>query len=146
MCCFLAIVISSSITHFFLPYSHHSHKWASVMDELVHKMLRKHMAELVNILEGNSSPSQPPPPSRPSPTLLWPFVMKELLSKTTPYGTTPPPSPEPEDWNSELIDLPPPPPPPPLVRRPYHYAFAIEAANSVSSRTIPRSMQHASNV
>ena len=86
------------------------------MIELVDRMLRKHMMELLNILDGKSAPPQPP--SRLSSIAIWPFVMKELIDKTSPYGITPPPtSPESEHWESELLDLPPPslpPPPPPL--------------------------------
>ena len=59
------------------------------MIELVDKMLRKHMMELLDILNGKSAPSQPS--SRLSSIVIWPFVMKELIDKTSPYGITPPP-------------------------------------------------------
>ena len=107
ICCFLAVVISSSITHFcffVFPCRHHSHKWCLVMDELVQTTLRRHMAKLIAILAAKSS--SPPPSSRPPPIppkLLWPFVMSEILSNTDRYSSSPQPPEQPiEDWTSEL--------------------------------------------
>ena len=93
------------------------------MTELVDKILRVHMTELFAILSGKAAPgTPPPPPSRPSKLLVWPFVMKQLIATTSPpCGSTPPLSPEPENWEDELLDLPPPSPacpPPPLIACP----------------------------
>ena len=71
------------------------------MTELVDKMLRKHMMELIDILDGKSAPSQPP--SRPSPILIWPFVMKELIHKTSLDGKSAPSQPPPPSRPSSIL-------------------------------------------
>lgn len=88
----------------FFPCSRHSHKWRVVMEDLAQTTLKRHITALVAIL-AKTSASQPPsyrPPTIP-PKLLWSYVMRELLSTTTPYSASPQSPDLPlENWEPDL--------------------------------------------